>query len=139
MGNKAAPNLAHIDVTALKGVGKQLAEKLARLRIFNLQDLLFHLPSRYLDRTRITPIGALQPGQNAVIQGVIKACDVVFGRRRSLVCRLQDGTGTLTLRFYHFSASQKAKLAPGSHVRAYGEARSRRGRTGNLPPRVRIL
>lgn len=128
MGNKAAPNLAHIDVTALKGVGKQLAEKLARLRIFNLQDLLFHLPSRYLDRTRITPIGALQPGQNAVIQGVIKACDVVFGRRRSLVCRLQDGTGTLTLRFYHFSASQKAKLAPGSHVRAYGEAR--RGAAG---------
>lgn len=128
MSNKAVPSLAHIDVTALKGVGKQLAEKLARLHIYNLQDLLFHLPSRYLDRTKITPIGGLQPGQNAVLQGVIKACDVVFGRRRSLVCRLQDGTGTLTLRFYHFSASQKAKLAPGSHVRAYGEAR--RGAAG---------
>lgn len=128
MSNKAAPSLAHIDVTALKGVGKQLAEKLARLHIFSLQDLLFRLPSRYLDRTKITPIGGLQPGQNAVVQGIIKASDVVYGRRRSLMCRLQDGTGTLTLRFYHFSGSQKAKLAPGSHVRCYGEAR--RGSSG---------
>ncbi|GAA6151276.1 ATP-dependent DNA helicase RecG [Pseudoteredinibacter isoporae] len=128
MSKQAAPSLAHIDVTALKGVGKQLAEKLARLHIINLQDLLFHLPSRYLDRTKITPIGGLQPGQNAVVQGIIKASDVVYGRRRSLMCRLQDGTGTLTLRFYHFSGSQKAKLAPGSHVRCYGEAR--RGSSG---------
>ncbi|WP_299981123.1 ATP-dependent DNA helicase RecG [uncultured Pseudoteredinibacter sp.] len=128
MSDKALPSLAQIDITALKGVGKQLAEKLARLHIYTLQDLLFHLPSRYLDRTKITPIGALQPGQNAVIQGIIKASDVVYGRRRSLMCRLQDGTGTLTLRFYHFSGSQKAKLTPGSHVRCYGEAR--RGSSG---------
>ncbi|MCV6627993.1 MAG: ATP-dependent DNA helicase RecG [Cellvibrionaceae bacterium] len=122
------PGLADIEVTALKGVGVQLAEKLAKLHIVSLQDLLFHLPLRYMDRTKVSPIGALQPNQNVVVQGVIKAADVVFGRRRSLMCRLQDGSGTLTLRFYHFSANQKAKLQPGAHIRCYGE--TRRGASG---------
>jgi ATP-dependent DNA helicase RecG len=90
--------------------------------------LLFHLPLRYQDRTRITPIGALQPGSDSMIEGEIKAADVVFGRRRSLVCRLQDGTGTITLRFFHFSAAQKQNLASGSRLRCFGEAR--RGASG---------
>lgn len=126
--SQSAPSLERIDITALKGVGKQLAEKLSKLNISTVQDLLFHLPFRYMDRTRVTPIGSLQAGANVVVEGEIKACDVVFGRRRSLMCKLQDGTGTLTLRFYHFAAAQKAKLVPGTRLRCFGE--SRRGAAG---------
>lgn len=50
-------------VTSLAGVGAKLAEKLARIHITGVQDLLFHLPLRYQDRTTITPIGALRVGQ----------------------------------------------------------------------------
>jgi ATP-dependent DNA helicase RecG len=116
-------SLDRIGVTSLRGVGPRLAEKLAALDIHTVQDLLFHLPLRYQDRTRITPIGALQPGRDAVIEGEVRAADIVFGRRRSLVCRLQDGTGTTTLRFFHFSAAQKAQLLPGTRLRCYGEVR----------------
>ncbi len=91
--------LATQPVTSLKGVGAALQEKLAKLDILTLQDLLFHLPMRYQNRTRIMPIGSLRPGDEGVIEGDIKGADIVMGRRRSLVCRLQDGTGTITLRF----------------------------------------
>ena len=115
--------LAAVPVTAIKGVGAALAEKLARVGLENLQDLLFHLPLRYQDRTRIVPIGALRPGQDAVIEGTVAGADVVMGRRRSLLVRLQDGSGTLSLRFYHFSQAQKDALKRGTRLRCYGEAR----------------
>lgn len=115
-------------MTSLKGVGASLAAKLAKIGLLTIQDVLLHLPSRYLDRTRITPIGALQPLVNAVIEGEVRSCDIVFGKRRSLVCRIQDGTGTLTLRFYHFNHAQKQQLAPGVGVRVFGE--TRRGASG---------
>ncbi|MBV1787771.1 ATP-dependent DNA helicase RecG [Marinobacterium sp. D7] len=110
-------------VTDLKGVGTALALTLQRLGIDSIQDLLFHLPLRYQDRTRILPIGSLRPGDEGVIEGTIAASDIVMGRRRALLCRLQDGTGTLSLRFFHFSASQKNSLAAGVRVRCFGEVR----------------
>ncbi len=115
--------LAQVPVTALKGVGAALAEKLAKVGLETLQDVLFHLPLRYQDRTRVVPIGALRPGQDAVIEGVVAGADVVMGKRRSLLVRLQDGSGTLSLRFYHFSQAQKDALKRGTQVRCYGEAR----------------
>ena len=115
--------LATVPVTALKGVGAALAEKLAKVGLETLQDLLFHLPLRYQDRTRIVPIGALRPGQDAVVEGIVAGADVVMGRRRSLLVRLQDGSGTLSLRFYHFSQAQKEGLKRGTQVRCYGEVR----------------
>jgi ATP-dependent DNA helicase RecG len=115
-------------VTELKNVGAKFSEKLAKLDIFHIQDLLFHLPLRYQDRTRITPIGALSPNSDAVIEGEVKLADVVFGKRRSLAVRLQDGSGTITLRFYHFTAAQKNNLEVGARIRCYGEAR--RGKSG---------
>jgi len=115
--------LATVPVTALKGVGAALAEKLARVGLETLQDVLFHLPLRYQDRTRVVPIGALRPGQDAVIEGVVSGADIVMGRRRSLLVRLQDGSGTLSLRFYHFSQAQKEAMKRGTQLRCYGEAR----------------
>ncbi|MDR0210957.1 MAG: ATP-dependent DNA helicase RecG [Pseudomonas putida] len=115
--------LSTVPVTTLKGVGDAMAEKLAKVGLENLQDLLFHLPLRYQDRTRVVPIGALRPGQDAVIEGVVSGADVTMGKRRSLVVRLGDGTGVLSLRFYHFSNAQKEGLKRGTHLRCYGEAR----------------
>lgn len=117
-----------IDVTVLRGVGDKLAQRLARLGIHNLQDLLFHLPIRYEDRTRIMPIGQLRVGDAGVVEGEVVSSDVVSGRRRSLQVTLRDSTGFLVLRFFHFSAAQQRHLAPGTRVRCYGEVRP--GRAG---------
>ncbi len=121
-------DLAQVAVTTLKGVGPALAEKLARVGLETLQDVLFHLPLRYQDRTRVTPIGALRPGGDAVVEGVVSGADIVLGRRRSLLVRLQDATGTLSLRFFHFSQAQKDALKRGTSLRCYGEVRP--GATG---------
>ena len=115
--------LSNVPVTVLKGVGEAMAEKLAKVGLENLQDVLFHLPLRYQDRTRVVPIGQLRPGQDAVIEGVVSGADVTMGKRRSLVVRLGDGNGVLSLRFYHFSNAQKEGLKRGTHLRCYGEAR----------------
>lgn len=115
--------LSKVPVTVLKGVGEAMAEKLAKVGLENLQDVLFHLPLRYQDRTRVVPIGQLRPGQDAVIEGVVSGADVTMGKRRSLAVRLGDGSGVLSLRFYHFSNAQKEGLKRGTHLRCYGEAR----------------
>lgn len=115
--------LDQIPVTQLKGVGTQLAGKLAKLGINTIQDILFHLPLRYLDRTRITPIGSVQPNTDVVIEGEVRGCDLVYGRRRSLMCRLQDNTGIITLRFFHFSNAQRENLKTGSRLRCFGEVK----------------
>ncbi|XQU08646.1 ATP-dependent DNA helicase RecG [Halomonas sp. LY9] len=115
-------------VTALKGVGEALAVKLARLGVERISDLLFHLPLRYQDRTRLTPIGLLRAGHEAVVEGEVTASDIVKGRRRSLLIRLRDGSGILSLRFFHFSPAQQQQMRPGVTVRAFGEARA--GATG---------
>ena len=139
--------LSTVSVTDLKGVGAALAEKLAKVGLETLQDILFHLPLRYQDRTRIVPIGALRPGQDAVVEGTVSGADVVMGKRRSLLVRLNDGSGTLSLRFYHFSNAQKEGLKRGTQVRCYGEIRpgssgleiyhpEYRALTGDEPPAV---
>ena len=111
-------------VTALYGVGNALAEKLAQLNIFTVQDVLFHLPFRYEDRTQTIPIGSLQSGERAVIEGDIELSEVAFRGRRQLLCRVSDGTGWLTLRFFHFSAAQQSQLARGTRLRCFGEVRN---------------
>ena len=120
--------IARLSVRELRGVGPKLAEKLADYGVHYLQDLLFHLPLRYQDRTRVTAIAVAREGDDMVIEGEIRAADIVFGRRRSLVARLQDGSGTLTLRFFHFSAAQKNNLRTGTRLRCFGQVR--RGGSG---------
>ncbi|MDA7767171.1 ATP-dependent DNA helicase RecG [Porticoccaceae bacterium] len=120
--------LDRLSVETLNGVGPALASKLHKLGLFSLQDLLFHLPLRYIDRTQITPIGGIQPMTEVVIEGEVRASDVVFGRRRSLVCRVQDQSGVVTLRFFHFNRAQQERLKPGVKLRCFGEVR--RGKSG---------
>ncbi len=110
-------------VAELRGVGPALAEKLARLGVTQVQDLLFVLPSRYEDRTQVCSIGELRPNTRAVIEGEIQLTEVAFRRRRQLLCRITDGTGSLTLRFFYFSGAQQANLARGARIRCFGEVR----------------
>jgi ATP-dependent DNA helicase RecG len=110
-------------VASLRGVGPALAEKLAKLGVNQVQDLLFVLPSRYEDRTRVTAIGSVRPGSRAVIEGEIQLTEVAYRRRRQLLCRITDGTGSLTLRFFYFSGAQQAALSRGTRLRCFGEVR----------------
>ncbi|OMH39658.1 ATP-dependent DNA helicase RecG [Motiliproteus sp. MSK22-1] len=132
-------SLDQIPLTRLKGVGAALAGKLEKLGLESLQDLLFHLPIRYQDRTRIKPIGELRPGDEVVIQGRVRNCDLVHGRRRSLRCQIQDDTGSVSLRFFHFSAAQKNNLKPGIEIRCFGEARVGSGGLEFYHPEYRQL
>ena len=93
-------------LTDLNGVGPKLADKMTTLGISQVTDLLFHLPSRYEDRTRIHPIGSCLPGQRVLIQGQIEHSAIVRGRRSMLVVVLSDGSGRITLRFFHFRVYQ---------------------------------
>jgi ATP-dependent DNA helicase RecG len=115
-------------VTALRGVGDALAVRLRALGVLTAQDLLFLLPLRYEDRTRVVPLGELRAGQRAAVEGEVLLTDVVFRGRRQMLCKIGDGSGFLTLRFFHFSAQQQLGLARGARVRCFGEAR--RGPTG---------
>lgn len=127
------------DLRSLRGVGPAAEERLLRLGISRPLDLLFLLPQRYEDRTRLTPLGALRPGQRAVVEGVIAVADVAYRQRRSLLVRITDHTGQLTLRFFHFSRAQQNNLAAGMRLRCYGEVRP--GPLGHemVHPEYRVL
>ncbi|WDE11705.1 ATP-dependent DNA helicase RecG [Thalassomonas haliotis] len=120
-------NLAITPVTVLKGVGPGMAKKLEKVGLLTIQDLLFHLPLRYEDRTRILSIGELVPGIHTNVIGEVVNNQIVQGKRRMLVVTLSDDTGTINLRFFHFSASLIKTLAVGTSIRCYGEI-SRGGR-----------
>lgn len=97
--------------------------KLAKLGVHHRSDLLLHLPLRYEDETHLAPIDTLQAGETAQVQGIITHNEVTYRPRRTLVCRLQDGSGELYLRFLNFYPSQVKQLAVGEKIRAIGEAR----------------
>ncbi|MFT6914874.1 MAG: ATP-dependent DNA helicase RecG [Motiliproteus sp.] len=120
-------HLDQISVSRLKGIGAAMQHKLEKLGLETLQDLLFHLPLRYQDRTQIVPIGRLRPGDEAVIEGQVSSCELLMGRRRSLRCTLRDASGSISLRFFHFSATQKNNLTPGTSLRCFGEVRAGSG------------
>ena len=110
-------------ITALKGVGEALALRLRVLGVQQVQDLLFVLPLRYEDRTKVQKLGSLQSGARAVVEGEVQLTEVVFRRRRQLLARITDGSGFLTLRFFYFSAAQQQGLARGTRIRCFGEVR----------------
>ena len=130
------PTLESDSVIRLKGVGPALAEKLAKLGIHSIGDILFHLPFRYEDRSRITPIAQLRNGQRAVIEGEITHSAIQYGKRRSLVCTLKDETGKTQLRFFFFSAAQQQKLSPGTRLRCFGEVGLYRQGVGMVHPEI---
>jgi ATP-dependent DNA helicase RecG len=120
--------IASRPVTVLRGVGDTLAERLRALGVESTQDLLFLLPLRYEDRTHVVPLGELRAGQRAAVEGDVLLTEVAFRGRRQMLCKIADGSGFLTLRFFHFTAQQQTGLARGARIRCFGEAR--RGQNG---------
>jgi ATP-dependent DNA helicase RecG len=115
--------IAEQSVESLKGVGPSLKAKLERLGIFRISDLLLHLPLRYQDRSRVVPLRDVTPQQECLVQGQVVESSLAYGRRRSWLVTIEDGTGYLGLRFFHFSKRQQSGLQPGTYVRCFGEIR----------------
>lgn len=103
--------------------GNTLAGRLARLGLRRDIDFVLHLPLRYEDETRITAVSDASPGVAVQFEVEVVSCDLVFRPRRQLVVRVQDDSGTLTLRFLNFYPSQQKVLQPGVRLRVFGELR----------------
>ncbi|MFK7912428.1 MAG: ATP-dependent DNA helicase RecG [Pseudomonadales bacterium] len=110
-------------VTALKGIGPSLRDKLKTIGIHRVGDLLLHLPLRYEDRSTVTPLRSAMAGQTMLIQAQVVDSKVTYGKRRSWLVTVEDGTGFLGLRFYHFSKAQQHSLQTGMYVQAFGTGR----------------
>lgn len=124
--------------THLPGVGPTLAKKLALCGIHTIQDLLFHLPYRYQDRTRITPIRDLRHQDWAVVLGRVCKTEIKYARRRILQCTIEDKTGILRLRFFHFNSQQAHAMQPGASIRVFGEVRLFDGSLDMIHPEYQV-
>ena len=140
---KPAPSFAAVGETllsALAGVGPRVAEKLAARGLLTLQDLWLQLPRQYEDRTRISPIRDLRPGEATQVEGVVEAVERGFRYRPMLRVAIGDGSrATLVLRFFHFRAAQVAQFAPGVRVRCYGTPRAGQHGLEIVHPSYRVL
>ena len=126
-------------LTELRGVGPALAEKLAKLGLSRVEDLLFLLPLRYEDRTQLVKIGALIAGSRMLASGEVLLAETVYRGRRNLLVRISDGSGQLTLRFFHFSRQQQAQFQVGARVTCFGEVRRGAGGFEMIHPEYRLL
>lgn len=136
---KIVDRLDLVPVTELKGVAKKMLERLTKLNIATVQDILFHLPLRYEDRTQIYPIASLYPGSYGTIEGVIQSSQVIQGRKRMLICTVSDDSGSLILRFFNFSVAQKNGLENGARIRAYGEIRRSTHQAEIVHPEYKLI
>ncbi|MGH8196015.1 MAG: ATP-dependent DNA helicase RecG [Woeseiaceae bacterium] len=130
---------AQSNLTALPGVGPALAAKLERLGVYRPEDLLFLLPLRYEDRTEQVRLGALEVGMRCMVAGQVLLAEAVYRGRRSLLVRIGDGSGQLTLRFFHFSRQQQSSFSAGATVSCYGEVRAGPAGLEMVHPEYRLL
>ena len=100
-----------------------LQKKLAKIGLHSEADLLVHLPLRYEDETRITPVNGAFGGEPVQIEVVVQSNEIQFRPRRQMIVRAADESGEITLRFFSFYPSQQAALSEGSRLRVFGEAR----------------
>lgn len=123
----------------LSGVGPALAQKLAKCGIHTIADLLFHLPFRYQDRTRITTIQDLRPNDYCVIAGRVCKTEIKYGKKMMLHCYVEDKTGLLRLRFFHFNKQQIKALNESPWIRAFGEVRFFGNQAEIIHPEYQLL
>ena len=135
---QTANDLRKVDITQFSGVGNKIAEKLAKLNLFNAQDVLFHLPFRYEDRTRYNELKNVMPNTSVLVRGeVIDVVQLPHGRR-SLVIQINDGSGRLTIRLFHYSYTQRQAFIVGRWVECFGEVVLRPTGKEMIHPEYRI-
>ena len=110
-------------VHQLQGVGNAAAALLEKLNIFNTDDLLFHLPRDYEDRSTIIPMNQLSVGRSYLLEGIVKGVDFPPGKRKSMAVLLDDDYGKVTLRFYHIYKGITDRCKLGHRLRIFGEVR----------------
>lgn len=126
--NTERRTLVEISCTQLSGVGPKITNYLAKCGIHNLQDLLFHLPLRYENRTQLTPIKEVRQGTHALITGVIQYDTHTIKSKKTFSCKLSDKTGSLHLRFFNFQPKQSQQFKKGLHLLCFGEVRAKKKR-----------
>lgn len=126
-------------LSALPGVGPRTLEQLNRLGLETVEDLLLHVPSRYEDRTRVTPVGEVEAGQAVRFLVCVRDSRVQFGQRRSLRIDAADDSGEVALRLFHFRSEQQAQWSPGTWALCWGVVREGRwGRECVHPQMIRV-
>jgi ATP-dependent DNA helicase RecG len=123
----------------LNGVGQALQKKLHNIGVNVISDMLFHLPIRYEDRTKLTPIHEIMAGRKVFIEGIIEDSRVIFRGRRALICRVSDETGSLQIRFFFFNRSQQLRLSTGSSIRCFGNAHLGRYGLEMIHPECKVI
>ena len=118
---------------------RTVAAKLGKLGIRRDFDLVLHLPLRYEDETRVTPIANASPGSAVQVEGTVRSTEIVYRPKRQLVSRIEDSTGELVLRFFNFFGSQAKALEPDVKLRAFGEVRTGFFGGEMIHPRFRVL
>ena len=135
----AKPRKPARDQPAPAPPASSLKSKLAKLGIHRQFDLVLHLPLRYEDETRLTPIAATHEGVPVQVEGTVLECHIAYRPRRQLICKIEDASGLLYMRFLNFYGSQAKALAPGARVRVFGEARPGFFGAEMVHPRYRVV
>ena len=139
MTSMTEPSLANRPIETLSGIGSRQRDKLHKLGLRHVSDLLWHLPLRYEDRTRIHSIAALEVGLNAAVVGEVRHNELVGPQQRIWRVWLADASGALALRFFHFSQQQREALKPGTRLWCFGEVRQGYDSLELVHPEYRIL
>lgn len=126
-------------VLELRGVGEQIATRLEKLQIKTLQDILFHLPSKYVDRTRLHPLSTLRIDDTVVIEAIIEKTSVIPKPKRNLIVKIRDSSGSAELRFFHFNINQQQQFKPGMMVRCFGQVRLSRTGVQFIHPEYKVF
>ena len=109
-------------IISIKGLGKKTSDRLNQLGIHTLEHLVFHLPTRYQDKTSITPLSDARINDEILIEATIDRIEVIPSRQRQLLCYLSDQQNhRILLRFFHFTQYQKQALIRGESMQCFGE------------------
>lgn len=111
-----------VPLNSLTGVDAALNDKLAKINLHTVRDLLLYFPPRYEDRIHLYSIGELLPDVYATVEGEVLSCNISFGDRRMMTCQISDDSGILAMCFFNFNVIMKNSLATGRRMSAYDEA-----------------
>ena len=136
-GNKI--NATSLPISSLKGVGEKLSNSLIKLGIRNLEDLLFHFPIDYLDRTKLEQIADLTPENDFVIRGEIEKVSQTFVPRKMLLVKVKDNSGHIFLRFFYYFPSLRNIFKEGVNIQVAGKSRLGRYGLETIHPDYEIL
>ena len=126
-------------VTTIKGVGEKLSESLQRLGIKTVEDLLFHFPIGYQDRTELKQIADLLPDKDFVIRGHVEKVSQTFVPRKMLLVKLKDNTGHIYIRFFYYFPGLRSIFKEGVELQISGKGRLGRYGLETIHPEYEVV